>query len=262
MKLTCAIIDDEEEARMGLSLLLQQDEDVKLVAICSDGIDAIKQLNSAQPDLLFLDIQMPGANGFEVLNSISYQPTGVIFVTAYDQFALKAFEVHALDYLLKPFSDDRFFEALEHAKQKIVSSGKAQTPGVLKGQIESILKEQKPNDQFLDTEENDKLIVKADGRLNFVSFDDIIWVEAYDYYVKIHMTSDTLLVRESMKKLFSRLSHNFVRVHRSSIVNIDFVKLIEPQPNNEQKLTLSNGDVVKVSRSYKSDLSRVIENRI
>lgn len=254
MKLQCVIVDDEQEAREGLSLLLQQDESVEIVALCSHGIEAIKDINVLKPDLIFLDIQMPEVNGFEVLNSLIYKPKGVIFITAYDEFALKAFEVHALDYLLKPFSDERFFEALEHAKEKIGAD-----EDIAVNTVQKIINTQKVQNEMLHSDERERLVFKSDGRIYFLDFQDIIWVEAFDYYIKIHVEEKFYLVRDSMKNVISKLGEDFVRIHKSSIVNINYIMFVDRLPkNNEIQVVLQDGSPLKVSRSYKEGLIKRI----
>lgn len=253
MKLRCIIVDDEEEAREGLCLLLQQDKSVEVIAICRNGLEAIKQIDSLQPDLVLLDIQMPEINGFEVLNSIKFQPQGVIFITAYDQFALKAFEVHAMDYLLKPFSDERFYEAIENAKTKI--GLKQSEKETLSKSVEKIVNGQKGENAVLKSSEKERLTFKADGKIYFIDFQDILWFEAYDYYIKIHVDNQFYLVRDSLKKMIERLNESFVRIHKSSIVNTDYVVMVDRQPNsNDLQVVLQNGITLKVSRGYKDEL--------
>lgn len=257
MKLQCVIVDDEKDAREGLSLLLQQDNDIEIVAICSNGIEAIKDINALDPDLVFLDIQMPEVNGFEVLNSIHTVPRGIIFVTAYDQFALKAFEVHALDYLLKPFSDDRFYEALENAKSKITTP--PEEPENISETANRIIQQQKVQNNMLHCDDKERLVFKSDGRIYFLDFQDIMWVEAYDYYIKIHVADRFFLVRDSMKNVMAKLGNGFVRIHKSSIINLDYIMFIDKMPNsNDVQVVLQDGTPLKVSRSYKEDLIKRI----
>lgn len=258
MKINCIIIDDEDEAREGLRLLLESDSHINVLAECADGLQAIESINKYKPELILLDIQMPQANGFEVLNNIKVPMPEVIFITAYDQFALRAFEVHALDYLLKPFSDDRFFEALEHAKKKLAVQTTKQSDTTM-NIVKDAIANQKTTDQVMITPDNTKLILKANGKINFILKESIIWVEAYDYYIKIHVAEQYFLVRESMKNVLLKLGHSFVRIHKSSIVNIAFIKSLDKLVNNELKLALTNGQLLKVSRSYKADLTRILK---
>ena len=242
MKINTIIVDDEKEAREGLALLLNQDPQLKLSALCEDGISAIERIDALEPELLFIDIQMPEVNGFEVLKSIKKTPKAVIFVTAYDQFALKAFEVHALDYLLKPFTDHRLFEAVHRAKQQIQQHRLSNLKPLLNG----IKTEEKGV-----LHKDDRIVIKADGVIHLLCYEDIVWIEAYDYYIKVHVKDYFYLARESMRCMQEKLpSEMFLRVHRSSIVNINYVKQAVPKPNNEYDLFLKNNVCLKVSRHY------------
>lgn len=255
MPISCIIIDDEREAREGLELLLQDDQDVEIVESCSNGLEAIQAINELKPQLILLDIQMPGANGFEVLNNIAKPFPEIIFITAYDQFAIKAFDVHALDYLLKPFNDARFFEAISHAKSKIGTSN-TQQDNVLKLAKEAL--EAQPAGESAIVKSKDKLVLKSDGKIYFVDESSIKCITAFDYYIKVHVDDSILLVRESMKSMLEKLGDDFIRIHKSSIVNLKEIKSLSPLANNEMEVTLGDGSKLKVSRSYKSELKRRI----
>ena len=252
MKLKCIIVDDEEDAREGLQILLEADDDIEIAASCKDGFEAIKEIYELKPDLLLLDIQMPGANGFEVLNSIEPPLPEVIFITAYDQYALKAFEVHALDYLLKPFSDERFYDAISRTKERLITQKHDLKNSALKAAKSAVANQKSQNE--LRSEGDDKLTIKSDGKIYFLNKDDIYWVEAYDYYIKLHAETKYYLVRDSMKNILVKLGDQFLRVHRSSIVNTELIKTVEKLGNSELNLTLANNALVKVSRNYKSDI--------
>ena len=269
MKLTTIIVDDEPEAREGIALLLANDLDTEVVAVCANGLEAIAAIETHAPDLLFLDIQMPQVNGFEVLSSLdtNQHPAGrhppwtrpaVIFTTAYDEYTLRAFEVHAIDYLLKPFTDERFYRALGHARQLIRAQ---QAPA-----LQSLLQAQpaKTADQSALIRDdspatNDKLIVKTDGRVHFVPYADIIWIEAYDYYVKIHVRDRYFLLRDRLKHLEQQLpSGLFIRIHKSSIVNRHYVEALLPQEHgSEYEIQLTNGVSLRSSRSYREAVKRL-----
>ncbi len=261
MKLTTIIVDDEPEARQGVALLLAGDPDVEITAVCANGLEAISAINELAPDLLFLDVQMPQVDGFEMLRSLSLAvPPAVIFTTAYEEYTLKAFEVHAIDYLLKPFTDERFYQALNHAKQ-LIRAKRFPT-------LQSLLQDRPPKtaDQHaLIREESpatkDKLVVKADGRVHFVSYADIIWVEAYDYYVKVHVRDRYFLLRDSLKHLEQRLpSEQFVRIHKSSIVNRRYVEALLPQEHgSEYEVVLSSGITLRSSRSYRDGVKQLAQ---
>ncbi len=266
-KITTIIVDDEPEAREGVALLLADDPEVEVVAVCTNGLEAISAIETHAPDLLFLDIQMPQVDGFEVLRSLrdnvypdghaqpEQHPPGtqpaVIFTTAYDAYTLRAFEVHAIDYLLKPFTDERFYRALNHAKQLIQTQQAPALQPLLQAQ-----QSRATDPPTLIREANaapDKLVVKADGRVHFVPYADIIWVEAYDYYVKVHVRNRYFLLRDSLKHLEQQLpSDQFVRIHKSSMVNRRYVEALLPQEHgSEYEVVLSGGPTLRSSRSYR-----------
>jgi len=256
------IVDDEREAREGVARLLDQDKSINVVAVCANGIEAIQSIREFHPELVFLDIQMPKVNGFEVLNSISNQPLpAVIFTTAYDEYTLKAFEVHAVDYLLKPFTDERFFAALSHAKELIKQ--KQQASPSIPSLVQSQVKSGQANELIHSSaEQSDKLVIKVDGRVHFLSHREIVWIEAYDYYVKIHVAERFYLIRDSLKKMEQRLPNPpFVRVHKSSLVNQQFLQEISsPKNSSEYLLTLTDGTQVRSSRSYREQIKALMTN--
>ncbi|MCE7993439.1 MAG: response regulator transcription factor [Roseivirga sp.] len=260
MAIRTIIVDDEPQAREGLELLLSKEPDFAVVAICKNGIEAIEQIDLLKPDLVFLDVQMPKVNGFEVLNSISWQIPYVIFATAYDQYAVKAFEMNAQDYLLKPFSNERFAEVLALAKNSLAQepSGQAQ---ILEQLVSAYLagKDQSPEGEILTQQDSlpswNKLTIKNSGKISFVDYAEIHWIEGYDYCIKVHTQEKSHVVRASLKEMETKLqAYRFVRVSKSAIVNMIMVKEIEPYFNNELMLTLSNQEKVKVSRSYRPNL--------
>ncbi|ELR71094.1 response regulator receiver protein [Fulvivirga imtechensis AK7] len=253
-KITCIIVDDEKEAREGLALMVSKIEDIDLVGVCSNGIDAIYSINEYNPDLLLLDIQMSQINGFEVLRHIKKHPAAIIFVTAYDQYALQAFEVHALDYLLKPFSDHRFYDAIDRAREKIGHRrGRAE--------IQALLAETKKNERHKDSvyytkgASGEKIVIKTGGNIHLVPVEEVRYVEAYDYYIKIHVHSNYFLIRETMKNMMVKLPENiFVRIHKSYIVNLNCIAEVENTSATDTKVILNTGEQVKVSRTYKMEL--------
>lgn len=257
--ITTLVVDDEPEAREGIALLLADDPDTEAVAVCANGLEAISAIETHAPDLLFLDIQMPQVNGFEVLSSLApEQRPVVVFTTAYDEYTLRAFEVHAVDYLLKPFTDERFYRALHHAKHLIRAQQSPPLQSLLQAQQSptaaqpTLIREASPATQ-------DKLVVKADGRVYFVPHADIIWVEAYDYYVKIHVRDRYFLLRDSLKHLEQTLpTDRFVRIHKSSIVNRRYVATLRPQEQgSEFEVVLSTGVALRSSRSYREGVKRL-----
>lgn len=271
-KFRTIVVDDEQEAREGLKLLLSADPEIELLALCKNGMEAIRQIRLLQPELVFLDIQMPEINGFDVLNTVEISPMpSVIFVTAYDQYALKAFEIHALDYLLKPFSDERFYKALQHAKYHLQHTSLQQLQDKLisvLAEYNQIQKSSQQSDQLIEDPEPelqtfaDRLVIKSMGKIFFVALGDLVWVEAFDYYVKIHTQDKFYLVRDSLKNLEKKLPPaQFLRLHKSSLVNMRFVVELEPHFNGEYIVKLSNGQKLKLSRNYKQALAELLKNQ-
>ncbi len=251
---TCLIVDDEETARRGLAALLEDFPRLKVIGLCANGIEAIDHVRSLKPDLVFLDVQMPGISGFEVLASLPKPWPHVIFITAHDQFALKAFEVNAVDYLLKPFSDERFEEAISRVMKKLEATKSAtnslqhlvdHTNATLKGSS-SLVEE---------SESGERLVIKVDGSIHLLDLANISHIEAFDYYVKIHVQDRFFLLRETMKKMEERLSKaNFLRIHKSFIVRVGCIKALHQLENHDYELELTNTTRLKVSRNYKAQM--------
>lgn len=259
MGIRTIIVDDEPEAREGLALLLSHESEFAIVAGCKNGIEAIAQIDALKPDLVFMDVQMPKVNGFEVLNSIAHAIPYVIFATAYDQYAVRAFEMNAQDYLLKPFSNERFAEVLALAKQKLQEP--SDQAAILEKLVSAYLstKSEDAEGEILSQKDNlpawNKLTIKNSGKISFVEYADILWIEGYDYCIKVHTPQKSHVIRASLKEMESKLkAHRFVRVSKSAIVNMVSVKEVEPYFNNELMLTLANEEKVKVSRSYRPNL--------
>lgn len=254
------IIDDEAEAREGLKNLLGKDDDIDLVGECKNGLEAIQHINALKPELVFLDIQMPKINGFEVLNSlVEERLPQIVFVTAYDQYALQAFDMHAIDYLLKPFSDERFFDCLNHVKRHFEQTNQ-QPENELQALIKSYLGQMKDKENGELIPENGsalakRLVIKSGGKIHIVNYKDIIRVEAQDYYIKVHTANQSFLMRESMKGMAQKLPDlQFVRIHKSHIVNLAYVTELEPYFNGEYMVKLQNGQSLKMSRTYRENL--------
>jgi two-component system, LytTR family, response regulator len=230
-KIRTVIVDDEPLARTSLSLLLRLDPEVEVVSECGSGVDAPNEIRRAKPDLLFLDVQMPECDGFDVLELLGKDvPSAVVFVTAYDQYALRAFEAGALDYLLKPFDDARFVLALDRAKQKI-ARGKDRPK-----QIEY-------------------LTVKSAGQVTFVTLASIDWIEAADYYVGLHVGLKTHLLRRSITELEQDLDPTvFFRIHRSTIVNLNRIRGLKLNEDGEYTVLLESGTCLRLSRRYRRPL--------
>jgi two-component system, LytTR family, response regulator len=226
------VVDDEPLARRNLSLLLQRDPDVTEIAECSSGTEAITALRHSHPDLVFLDVQMPECDGFDVLELLgSDAPATIIFVTAYDSYALRAFEAGALDYLLKPFDDARFQRSLARAKDRITRNGSV-PPRPL-----------------------EKLLVRTIGQVVFVNVADIDWIEAADYYACLHINNATQLLRRTLSDLERDLAANqFVRIHRSIIVNLERVRALELDKEGEYQVVLNSGARLRLSRRFRKPL--------
>ncbi len=239
------IIDDEPLALEKIRRFAEREPDVSIVDSCFNGRNALVSIQRHQPDLLFLDIQMPGMTGFELLSHLpSSQLPGTIFITAYDEFALRAFEFHALDYLLKPFNRERFTASLSHARS-ILSSQKNSddTQKQVRMMLESV---RHPKADI------ERVIVKSNGRILVLNLADIEWMEAAGNYVQLHSGSETYLIRETMNALESRLpSAAFIRIHRSTIVNIAMIKELQPYFNGEYKVILKNNAQLMMSRGYR-----------
>jgi len=251
-KIRTVIVDDEELARDRIQALLEQQPDVEIVGVCTDGPSAVETIDRTQPDLVFLDVQMPGMNGFEVVDNLERTKLpAVVFVTAHDAHALKAFEIHALDFLLKPFDQTRFEKALERARGQLTQS-KGTT--ILDSRLVSLLEELHEERKY-----SERLIVKSSGRVFFVRTEEIDWVEASGNYVKIHTKSDAHLLRESMKNMEAKLDpKTFVRIHRSAIVNIDHIKELEPWFHGEYIVIMRDGTRLTASRVFSDRLSALI----
>jgi two-component system LytT family response regulator len=230
-KIRALIVDDEPLARSNLAVLLRADPEIVSVSECGSGAEAIGEMRIARPDLLFLDVQMPECDGFDVLELLGNDlPPAVVFVTAYDHYALRAFETGALDYLLKPFDNARFELALGRAKQRIhLGAGRRQRL--------------------------DRVAIKNAGEVFFVKISDIDWIEAADYYSCLHVGARSHLLRRSMVELEDDLDPSlFCRVHRSSIVNLDRVRGLKLGQDGEYEVLLQNGAQVRLSRRYRKHL--------
>ena len=243
-KIRTLIVDDEPLARQGISRFLAQDPEIEIVAECGDGVEAIARIRDEKPDLVFLDVQMPELNGFEVLQSLEEKDIPfVIFVTAYDQYAVKAFQVHALDYLLKPFDKERFHEALQRAKSQVREKGEDE----IREKLLSLLKDQTASGQYLE-----RVMVKSAGRISFLRADEIDWVEAQGDYVCLYSHGKKHLLREKIGDIEQQLNPNrFIRIHRSTIVNVDRIKEMQPLFYGDYAVILQDGTHLTLSRSFR-----------
>ncbi|MGJ1431334.1 LytR/AlgR family response regulator transcription factor [Sphingobacterium spiritivorum] len=240
------IIDDEPLARSIISAYLQQHPDYTVVAECNDGFEGIKAIQQHKPDLIFLDIQMPKLNGFELLEIIDEQPQ-VIFTTAFDEFAIKAFEKNAIDYLLKPISQSRFDQAVSKFNTAFKQSTLAATPVKIKESLEG-------EEQNLE-----RIVVKNGAQIKIIPVQQVIFLEAYDDYVKIHTKEGMFLKNKTMSSFEKQLDpKNFVRVHRSFMIRVDQLSKIEPLEKENYIATLISGDKINVSKSGYARLKQLI----
>lgn len=246
------IVDDEPLAREKVQLFANGETDLEIVDVCKNGHEAVASFQKFKPELLFLDIQMPEMTGFEVLQQLNVNPLpGIIFITAYDEFALRAFEFHALDYLLKPYDRERFKKAVEYARESITSHTQSE---ITTEQIKTLLDSMKQSPSKLE-----RLIVKTNGRIVFLRIEEIDWMEAAGNYVKLHVGNESHLVRETMNSLEEKLNpQKFIRIHRSTIINIEKIKELQPYFNGEYKVVLHNNTHVILSRGFKDNFTKVL----
>jgi two-component system, LytTR family, response regulator len=246
MRLRALIADDEPLARERVRFLLSEDEDFEIAGECRNGREVITALKESRYDVLFLDIQMPGKDGFEIIEQIgaAHMPV-TIFVTAHNHYAVKAFEVHALDYLTKPVEPERLKAALVRVKERIASQAALMTQEQLKSMLVALNEGNSERQDF-----PRRLVVPNGTKDSFVNVDDIEWIEAADYYSCLHVGLKNLMLRETIKELANTLNpKKFVRVHRSAIVNIDHVREILREGRNEGWVLLANGHRLKMSKA-------------
>jgi two-component system LytT family response regulator len=245
-KIRTLVVDDEPMARERVRSLLAGQPDIEVVGECIDGSQAVAAIDRLSPELVFMDVQMPVLDGFEVLRAVSpeHMPL-VVFTTAYDEYALRAFEVHALDYLLKPFDSQRFYSTLDRARERL----ERQRAGELGKKLLAMVQDLKPEAP----QPAERLVVKSGGRIFFVRVDEIDWIEAAGNYVRLHVNGDTHLFRETMNAIERRLDSRFVRIHRSHIVNADRIKELLPS-DGEHTVVLQSGVRLTLSRGYKGRL--------
>ena len=265
MTIRTILVDDEPLAIQGLQLRLQPHEDVDIIETCLNGREAIRAIKTHKPDLVFLDIQMPGFDGFSVIQGLmEVEPPLFVFVTAYQDHAIRAFEAQAMDYLLKPVDEQRLADTLDRVRQRLAEKRGVEEAGRLK----EVLQEVAPDaaDNFVDGDDQpaanrfEKLInIKDRGQIFRVDVDTIERIDAAGDYMCIYTGDNTLILRETMKDLEKRLDpRRFQRVHRSTIVNLDLVRQVKPHTNGECFLVLDSGAQVKVSRSYREVVARFV----
>jgi len=252
-KIRVLIADDELLARQFIRGLLEQHDEVEIVSECKNGREAVAMIRKNEPDLVFLDVQMPGMDGFAVLEAIEGDKLPeVVFTTAYESYALRAFELHALDYLLKPFDEVRFEAAFKHAKEHL----EMRRPDKDRFQIGALLQTIKAKQDYVD-----RIIIRADGRITFINTRDLEWVEADDKYVHLHIAKGKRMVRQTLSAMEAQLDpRHFVRVNRSAIVNVDRIKELQPLPGGEHSILLDTGAELALSRNYRERLFAVWGN--
>lgn len=250
-KIRALIVDDEPLARERIRTLLKAAPDVRVVGECSDGRRAVKAIRRHKPDLVYLDVQMPEMDGFDVLEALEPgEMPVVIFATAYDKYALRAFDVHALDYLLKPFDRERFETALVRAREQI---GKRRN-GDINQRLLSLLA-----DRASGQKPAQRLVIKSGGRITFLRAEEIDWVEAAGNYLRLHVGKEEHLLRETMNGLEGRLDpQKFLRIHRSTIVNLDRVKEMQPSFHGDYLVRLNDGTRLTLSRGYRDKLQEIL----
>jgi two-component system LytT family response regulator len=268
MTIRTILVDDEPLAIQGLQLRLQPHEDVEIIDTCSNGREAIRSIKTHKPDLVFLDIQMPGFDGFSVIQGLmEVEPPLFVFVTAYSDHALRAFEADAVDYLMKPVDEARLADTLERVRGRLAEKRGVEEATALKEALaevapetaESVMADSADPDSYA-TNRYEKLInIKDRGQIFRVDVDSIEKIDAAGDYMCIYTGDNTLILRETMKDLEKRLDpRRFQRVHRSCIVNLDQVRQVKPHTNGECFLVLESGSQVKVSRSYRDVVARFV----
>lgn len=251
MSIRTIIVDDVDLARERIKILLA-DAELEIVAECANGREAIKAIHSLKPELVFLDIQMPNISGCEVVEAIGVEEMpAVIFVTAYDEFALRAFEINAVDYLLKPFDDARLKRAVERAKREIAG----RTPALeVEEKLRRLLKEVTSEPKYLK-----RIPVKSARDMTLVLTGEIDWISAAGHYLELHVGSEKHLIREQLNRLEAKLDpEKFVRIHRSIIVNLDSIKSLHPLFNGDHLVILNNGQELSLSRTYHEKLMALL----
>lgn len=256
-KIRVLIADDEAPARARLRHLLKEDPDVEVAAECCNGREAVEAIQRDRPDLVFLDVQMPRLNGVQVCQALTGSGTPlplIVFVTAYDQFAVQAFEVHALDYLLKPFDRERFQRALTHAREQMRRDRAGDTDARLAALLEDLrVPPAKPN----------RLVFKEDGRVIFLTPESIDWIEADGNYVRLHAGQESHYVRETLTSLETQLSPDkFMRISRSMLVNLERIKELQPLFYGDYAVVLRDGSKLNMSRNYRDRLEAMLARKV
>jgi two-component system, LytTR family, response regulator len=266
MTIRTILVDDEPLAIQGLKLRLERHEDVEIVETCSNGREAIRAIKTHKPDLVFLDIQMPGFDGFSVIQGLmEVEPPLFVFVTAYSDHAIRAFQAQAMDYLMKPVEEERLADTMDRVRQRLAEKKSVEEAGKLKEVLAEVAPDAvesvtESGDEAHSSSRYEKLInIKDRGQIFRVDVDTIEKIDAAGDYMCIYTGDNTLILRETMKDLEKRLDpRRFQRVHRSTIVNLDLVRQVKPHTNGECFLVLDSGSQVKVSRSYRDVVARFV----
>jgi two-component system LytT family response regulator len=244
------IVDDEQPARKKIRAYLTEEANIHSIIEAKDGIEAVQFIQEKKTDLVFLDIQMPGMNGFEVIEAVGIENMpAVVFVTAYDQYAIDAFEVQAVDYLLKPYDQERFRKSFNRALEQIEKKGSGMESAAA-ASVKRLLEEIKKEKKYLQ-----RIMVKRGSRFFFVKPDKIMYISSEEKYIKLHTAEGTYLIRDTMSRMEQHLDPAaFVRIHRSYIVNIDFIKEIQPWSHGDYIVILKNGARLNLSRRFSERL--------
>ena len=257
MNVRALIVDDDEYSRRSIRALLREDAEVDVIGECGSGAEAVSVIRGQRPDLVFLEVRLPGMNGFQLLEEVGAEiAPAAVFVTGDDHYALRAFDVQAVDFLLKPFDDERFFESLKRVKEYLSREEAVR----LRSRLQSLLEEFRDNSptgascRFLE-----RLVVRSAGRVAFLKTAEVDWIEAANYYVRLHSGGQAHLLRESMGALEEKLDpEHFLRIHRSTIVNLERVSELRTQPNGDYLVVLVDGTQLKLSRSRRDRVTEVL----
>ena len=262
--LRTVIVDDEPAARRGIRLLLERDHTVEIVGEAAGGAEAAELIKREKPDLVFLDVQMPGCDGFEALEKVGAAASpAVIFVTAYDEHALRAFAVNAVDYLLKPYDDVRFGAALQRAKDEVRRRSADSVNTRLTQLLDYLQQDGGRGAPAKDEPSGDRILLKSSGEIFFLKAEEIDWIEAEGDYMKFHVAGRAHLMRETMARLEARLDpKRFIRIHRSTIVNIDRMRKLSPSFAGEYAVILHDGTKLKLSRGYHERIGALLKQAL
>ena len=248
------IVDDEPLARKGLRKFLAREQDMCIVGECGDGVEAVEQIQEKTPDIVFLDIQMPGLDGFGVIDAIGVQEMPLtVFVTAYDLHALRAFDVHAIDYLLKPVIPERLAVTLDRARAIVQQANRSE----IDKQVAALLQAMRPSEDKLE-----RIVIKSVGKVVLVPVDEVDWITADGDYVKLHTPHKVHLLREKISILEAKLDpSNFIRIHRSAIVRIGCIRELRPLLNGDHVVILHNGEQLALSRTLRARVFSALQVR-